>query len=104
MQCAGLPDGVVNILQGDAGTGAALCRSPLVGKVSFTGGLKAGQEVAATCALNSIKPVTLELGGKSSVIMFVDADVDMCVSGALAANYFSQGNFPTLLQFTLFYT
>uniref|UniRef100_A0A915NBH6 Aldehyde dehydrogenase domain-containing protein n=1 Tax=Meloidogyne javanica TaxID=6303 RepID=A0A915NBH6_MELJA len=67
LQCAGLPDGVVNILQGEAETGAALCVSPLVRKVSFTGSVETGKAIAKACASENIKPVTLELGGKRQV-------------------------------------
>ncbi|KAH7731795.1 Protein ALH-11 a [Aphelenchoides avenae] len=91
LQCAGVPDGIVNILQGEAETGAAICESSDIRKVSFTGSVETGQRIAAACASRNVKPVTLELGGKSSCIVFDDSDVELAVHGALMANFFSQG-------------
>uniref|UniRef100_A0A915DTR7 Aldehyde dehydrogenase domain-containing protein n=1 Tax=Ditylenchus dipsaci TaxID=166011 RepID=A0A915DTR7_9BILA len=91
LQCAGLPDGVVNIVQGESETGTALCESAIVRKVSFTGSVATGQAIAKNCAQWAVKPVTLELGGKSSCIMLQDCDIEMAVNGALIANFFSQG-------------
>uniref|UniRef100_A0A914MF83 Aldehyde dehydrogenase domain-containing protein n=1 Tax=Meloidogyne incognita TaxID=6306 RepID=A0A914MF83_MELIC len=91
LQCAGLPDGVVNILQGEAETGAALCVSPLIRKVSFTGSVETGKAIAKACASENIKPVTLELGGKSACIVLEDAVMEVAVHGAMLANFLSQG-------------
>jgi acyl-CoA reductase-like NAD-dependent aldehyde dehydrogenase len=91
LQCAGLPDGVVNILQGGADTGKALCNSPDVRKVSFTGSVQTGKAIARACADQNVKPVTLELGGKSACIIFGDANLEMAVNGAMLANFLSQG-------------
>ena len=91
LQCAGLPDGVVNILQGEADTGTALCESSLVRKVSFTGSVETGKKIAKACAGQNLKPVTLELGGKSACIILADANLEMAVHGALMANFLSQG-------------
>jgi len=91
LQCAGLPDGVVNIVQGGAETGSALCNAAHIRKISFTGSVETGRGIAAACARTSLKPVTLELGGKSACIMLADCDVEMAVNGALMANFFSQG-------------
>ncbi|KAF8357954.1 alh-11, partial [Pristionchus pacificus] len=91
LQEAGLPDGVYNVVQGEGETGAALVESPEVNKVSFTGSIPTGKRIMQACAARSIKPLTLELGGKSSLIILEDADVDSAVAGAMMANFFSQG-------------
>jgi aldehyde dehydrogenase (NAD+) len=81
VQQAGFPDGVVNILPGDAEAGAALVAHPLVQKVSFTGGPATARKILAGCA-EQMKPVVLELGGKSANIIFEDADLDTaCAHG-----------------------
>ncbi|MFD4975180.1 aldehyde dehydrogenase family protein [Streptomyces sp. NPDC058424] len=70
-----LPDGVLTAVYGGATTGRLLCDQPAVGMVSFTGSTAAGREVARRCA-DGLKPVSLELGGKSPVVVFRDADLD----------------------------
>lgn len=71
---AGLPAGLFNVVQGDGReTGAALCRHPKVAKVTFTGSTQTGAAIMRMCAESSIKPVTLELGGKSPQLVFADA-------------------------------
>ena len=70
------------ILQGAATTGSYLTSHPDVRKVSFTGSVDVGSKVMSSCAA-SIKHVTLELGGKSPIIIFPDADVDVAVTGAM---------------------
>ena len=72
---AGFPEGVVNILPGDASAGEALVRHPLVEKVSFTGGLVTARKIAIACA-EQMKPTLMELGGKSANIVFDDANLD----------------------------
>uniref|UniRef100_A0A914BZM9 Aldehyde dehydrogenase domain-containing protein n=1 Tax=Acrobeloides nanus TaxID=290746 RepID=A0A914BZM9_9BILA len=91
LQCAGVPNGIVNIVQGEAITGTAICESTGINKVSFTGSSSTGKKIVETCAKIHVKPVTLELGGKSSCIIFEDADMEMAVNGAMMANFFSQG-------------
>ncbi|KAI1721518.1 aldehyde dehydrogenase family domain-containing protein [Ditylenchus destructor] len=76
---------------GEGETGSALCESKNVRKVSFTGSVSTGKAIARACVNTLIKPVTLELGGKSSCIMLHDCDVDMAINGALMANFYSQG-------------
>lgn len=94
LQCAGLPDGVCNIIQGEAETGKALCQSQMIRKISFTGSAQTGATIAQMCLkLGNLKPITLELGGKSALILFHDCSVDMAVNGALMANFYSQGIF-----------
>ena len=87
---AGLPDGVFNVLQGDGRVGAALVAHPDVAKASLTGETSTGSKVLKSAA-DSIKKVTLELGGKSPLIIFEDADLDQAVGGALMANFYSTG-------------
>ncbi|MEV7319548.1 aldehyde dehydrogenase [Streptomyces sp. NPDC093970] len=71
---AGIPDGVINIVPGGRDTGAYLVSHPGVDKVSFTGSTRAGREVALACA-RLLRPVTLELGGRSAAVVLEDADL-----------------------------
>ncbi len=87
---AGLPDGVFNVLQGDGRVGAALASHRDVAKVSLTGETTTGAKVLKGAA-DGIKKVTLELGGKSPLIIFDDADIDSAVGGAMLANFYSTG-------------
>jgi betaine-aldehyde dehydrogenase len=87
---AGLPEGVFNVVQGLADTGRLLTRHPAIAKVSLTGEVGTGRKVMADAAA-TLKSVTLELGGKSPLIVFDDARLDNAVSGALLANFYSAG-------------
>jgi betaine-aldehyde dehydrogenase len=87
---AGVPAGVFNVVQGFAETGRLLTRHPAIAKISLTGEVGTGKAVMADAAL-TLKHVTLELGGKSPLIVFEDADLDDAVSGALLANFYSAG-------------
>ncbi len=87
---AGLPAGVFNVVQGDGRVGRALSVHPGVAKVSLTGEVGTGRLVMAQAA-GSLKHVTLELGGKSPLIVFDDAHLDNAVSAALMANFYTQG-------------
>jgi len=87
---AGLPDGVFNVVQGMGETGAALIEHLDVAKVSLTGSVPTGKKVMAACA-QQLKKVTLELGGKSPIIVFDDADYDSALNAALFANFYSNG-------------
>jgi betaine-aldehyde dehydrogenase len=87
---AGLPAGAFQVVQGFADTGRLLTRHPGIRKVSLTGEVGTGKAVMADAA-QSLKNVTLELGGKSPLIVFADADLDNAVSGALLANFYSSG-------------
>jgi aldehyde dehydrogenase (NAD+) len=79
---AGLPAGVLNVIPGDAAAGAALVVHPGVDKISFTGGEKTATRILQQCAV-TMKPVVLELGGKSANIILDDADLDTaCFHGA----------------------
>ena len=87
---AGLPDGLFNVVQGMGEVGAALTTHPIIDKISLTGSAPTGAKVMASAA-ESLKLVTLELGGKSPLIIFDDADIENAVSGALLANFYSTG-------------
>jgi len=87
---AGVPAGVFNVVQGFAETGQALTAHPGIDKVSLTGEVGTGKAVMRA-ASDSLKAVTLELGGKSPLIVFEDADLDNAVSGALLGNFYTQG-------------
>ncbi|HXR19165.1 MAG TPA: betaine-aldehyde dehydrogenase [Steroidobacteraceae bacterium] len=87
---AGLPDGVFQVLQGYADTGRLLTRHPQIRKVSLTGEVGTGKAVMADAAA-TLKSVTLELGGKSPLILFEDADLDNAVAGAMLGNFYSAG-------------
>ena len=87
---AGLPAGVYNVVQGLGDIGAALVTDPRVAKVSLTGSLPTGRKVYSAAA-EGMRHVTMELGGKSPLIIFDDADLDDAVSGAILANFYSSG-------------
>ncbi|GLZ87596.1 NAD-dependent succinate-semialdehyde dehydrogenase [Metapseudomonas resinovorans] len=88
---AGVPDGVLSIVTGDAvAIGAQLTSHPLVRKLSFTGSTPVGRLLMGQCA-PTIKKVSLELGGNAPFIVFDDADIDAAVEGALVAKYRNAG-------------
>ena len=90
-QEAGVPDGVVNIVTGPGATlGKALVRHPGVAKVAITGETRTGQEIVRDSA-DTLKRVTLELGGKSPNIVFADADLDAAVRGATIGIFYGKG-------------
>ncbi|BAI75613.1 aldehyde dehydrogenase (NAD+) (plasmid) [Azospirillum sp. B510] len=86
---AGLPAGLINIVLGDGPTtGTAITRHPGIAKVSFTGSTAAGSAIMADIARSGVKPMTLELGGKSPQIVFADADLDKAAA-AIATSVLS---------------
>ena len=87
---AGLPAGVFQVVQGFAETGRLLTKHPDIRKVSLTGEVGTGKAVMSDSA-QTLKNVTLELGGKSPLIIFDDAKLDNAVSGALLGNFYSSG-------------
>jgi betaine-aldehyde dehydrogenase len=87
---AGVPPGIFQVVQGFAETGRLLTRHPGIRKVSLTGEVGTGKAVMSDAA-QTLKMVTLELGGKSPLIVFDDAKLDNAVSGALLANFYSSG-------------
>jgi phenylacetaldehyde dehydrogenase len=88
---AGIPDGVVNVVNGEGRVaGAALAAHPLVRKIVFTGGTDVGRTIGEAAARN-FALTTLELGGKGAVIMFDDLDIDRAVNGAAFAAFIGAG-------------
>jgi betaine-aldehyde dehydrogenase len=87
---AGVPDGVFNVIQGDGAVGNYLVQHPTIAKVSLTGEVGTGKKVMAAAA-GTLKQVTMELGGKSPLIVFEDADIDEAVTAAMLANFYTQG-------------
>ncbi len=87
---AGAPKGLYNVIQGDRETGPLLVNHPDVAKVSLTGSVPTGRKVAAAAA-GHLKHVTMELGGKSPIVVFEDADIDGAISGAMLGNFYSTG-------------
>lgn len=87
---AGLPKGLFNVVQGLGEVGAKLVSDARVDKVSLTGSVTTGRKVYAAAAAG-IKHVTMELGGKSPLIIFEDADIENAVGGAILGNFYSSG-------------
>ncbi|MFN3274146.1 MAG: betaine-aldehyde dehydrogenase [Paracoccus sp. (in: a-proteobacteria)] len=87
---AGMPPGVFNVVQGRGAVGAALVTNPDVAKVSLTGSVPTGRRVYAAAA-EGMRHVTMELGGKSPMIVFDDANLEDAVSAAILANFYSSG-------------
>ena len=89
---AGLPAGVFNVVQGvGAEIGQWLTGHPVIEKISFTGGVETGKKVMASAAGSTLKEVTMELGGKSPLIICDDANLDRAADIAVMANFFSSG-------------
>jgi betaine-aldehyde dehydrogenase len=88
---AGVPAGVFNVVQGDGRVGAMLAAHPDIEKISFTGGVETGKKVMSLAASSSLKEVTMELGGKSPLLVFDDADLERAADIAMSANFFSSG-------------
>ncbi|WP_294925541.1 betaine-aldehyde dehydrogenase [uncultured Paracoccus sp.] len=87
---AGMPAGVFNVVQGRGAVGAALVTDPRVAKVSLTGSVPTGRKVYAAAA-EGMRHVTMELGGKSPLIVFDDASLEDAVGAAILANFYSSG-------------
>ncbi|MDP9267301.1 MAG: aldehyde dehydrogenase family protein [Acidobacteriota bacterium] len=87
---AGLPAGVLNVITGGPETGAALVRHTDVDKIAFTGSTAVGKEIMRSAA-DTLKRVTLELGGKSPNIVFADAPIDQAVRGAINGIFYGKG-------------
>lgn len=88
---AGLPDGVFNVVQGDGRVGEMLTRHADIDKITFTGEAGTGKKVTAAAAGSTLKEVTMELGGKSPLIVFDDADLERAADAAMMANFYSSG-------------
>jgi len=87
---AGAPPGLFNVVQGDGRVGGMLVDHPRIAKISLTGSVSTGKKIFAGAA-PQLKRVTLELGGKSPLLIFEDADIHNAVSAALLANFYTQG-------------
>ncbi|WP_138466309.1 betaine-aldehyde dehydrogenase [Poseidonocella sp. HB161398] len=87
---AGAPAGLFNVVQGHGETGAMLTGHPGIAKVSLTGSVPTGRKVAAQAA-GQMKHVTMELGGKSPLVIFDDADLESAISAAINGNFYSSG-------------
>jgi len=87
---AGAPAGLFNVVQGFGDVGAALTSDPRVDKISLTGSVPTGKKVYAGAA-EGLRHVTLELGGKSPLIVFGDADIENAIGGAMLGNFYSTG-------------
>jgi acyl-CoA reductase-like NAD-dependent aldehyde dehydrogenase len=87
---ADLPDGVLNVVQGDGSTGAALAAHPRVSKSTFTGSTDVGRSIMAAVA-SDIRTCHLELGGKTANILLADADLEQATDGSLFTGFFNAG-------------
>ena len=87
---AGVPPGVFNVVNGGGEVGAYLTSHAMIAKVSFTGQVSTGKKVASSAA-EGMKYTTMELGGKSPLIILPDTDIEQAVDGAMMANFFSTG-------------
>lgn len=88
---AGLPPGILSVLTGQAGEiGGELCRHPAVRKMTFTGSTEVGKVLLRQCA-DTVKKVTMELGGNAPFIVFEDADLDAAVEGCLISKFRNAG-------------
>jgi len=87
---AGLPDGLFQVVQGAGDVGKLLVEHTGIAKVSLTGSVETGKKIYSSCA-NSLKKLSLELGGKSPLIIFDDANLEDAVQATLLANFYSSG-------------
>jgi aldehyde dehydrogenase (NAD+) len=87
---AGIPAGVLNIVTGGPETGKAIVRHPGIDKIAFTGSTAVGKDIMRGAA-DSLKRITLELGGKSPNIVFADSDIDNAVKGAISGIFYGKG-------------
>jgi aldehyde dehydrogenase (NAD+) len=87
---AGVPAGVLNIVTGPGEVGRAMVKHPGIDKIAFTGSTEVGKEIMRSSA-DSLKRITLELGGKSPNIVFADSDIDNAVKGAITGIFYGKG-------------
>lgn len=86
---AGFPNGVINILPGTGSiTGQAIADHPLVRKLGFTGSTEIGKTIMTSCAQSNLKKCSLELGGKSPLVIFADCDLDKAVKYVIFSSFF----------------
>jgi aldehyde dehydrogenase (NAD+) len=87
---AGVPAGVINVVTGPGSVGRAMVQHPGIDKIAFTGSTAVGQEIMRSAA-DTVKRITLELGGKSPNIVFADAEIDNAVKGAITGIFYGKG-------------
>ncbi len=87
---AGVPAGVINIVTGPGEVGRTMVKHPRIDKIAFTGSTAVGQEIMRSAA-DTVKRITLELGGKSPNIVFADSDIDNAVKGAITGIFYGKG-------------
>jgi aldehyde dehydrogenase (NAD+) len=87
---AGVPAGVINIVTGPGEVGRMMVKHPGIDKIAFTGSTAVGQEIMRSAA-DTVKRITLELGGKSPNIVFADSDIDNAVKGAITGIFYGKG-------------
>lgn len=87
---AGVPKGLFNVVLGNGQTGAELVSNNKINKISLTGSVETGQNIMSAAGKN-LTPVTMELGGKSPVIILEDANLELAVNNAFLANFYTQG-------------
>src|SRR5205807_2424062 len=87
---AGVPAGVINIVTGPGEVGRAMVKHPGIDKIAFTGSTEVGKEIMRSAA-DTLKRITLELGGKSPNIVFADSDIDNAVKGAITGIFYGKG-------------
>merc|ERR1719345_542865 len=88
---AGFPAGVVNMLNGPGATGEMIARHPGIAKIAFTGSTGTGKKIAIAAAETNLKKVSLELGGKSPMIICKDADLDQAVTACHVGLFINMG-------------
>nr|XP_055045894.1 mitochondrial 10-formyltetrahydrofolate dehydrogenase isoform X2 [Misgurnus anguillicaudatus] len=89
---AGIPKGVINIIPGSGGlVGQRMSDHPDIRKLGFTGSTPIGKQIMKSCAVSNLKKVSLELGGKSPLIIFSDCDMDKAVRMGMSSVYFNKG-------------
>lgn len=89
---AGFPPGVINVTTGTGSvTGQAIVEHPLIRKLGFTGSTEIGKQIMASCGTSNLKKCSLELGGKSPLVIFADCDLDKAVRMGMQAVYFNKG-------------
>ncbi|XP_063316678.1 mitochondrial 10-formyltetrahydrofolate dehydrogenase isoform X1 [Pelmatolapia mariae] len=89
---AGIPKGVINILPGSGGVvGQRLSEHPDIRKLGFTGSTPIGKQIMKSCAVSNLKKVSLELGGKSPLLIFSDCDMDKAVRMGMSSVFFNKG-------------
>lgn len=92
---AGFPKGVLNVVTGGAAVGAAMAAHPDIDKIAFTGSTTVGRSIVTAAAASNLKRVSLELGGKSPVIVFGDADLDAAIPGVATGIFANAGQICT---------